>query len=179
MMLKRLLKLFVGGVVLLLATLVIGGWLLNPAYRVERSLLIQAPAEHIYTHLDSSEGWQRWGAWYRRDPQMKLLPHNETQGVGAAWSWRSESQGNGRLELTEIDVDRRVGYVLHIEDFAPSTGELRLEPESQGTRVIWLMQGDVGANPLKRWMALLMDKLVGPDFDASLNNLKALVERRE
>ncbi|MFN4117121.1 MAG: SRPBCC family protein [Inhella sp.] len=177
MMIKRLLKLLAGGVALLLATLVIGGWLLNPVFRVERSLLIQAPAERIYAHLDSSDGWQRWGAWYRRDPQMQLLADARTEGTGAAWSWRSESQGNGRLELTEVEVDRRVAYVLQIEDFTPSSGELRLEPEGQGTRVIWLMQGDVGANPLKRWMALLMDSLVGPDFDAGLANLKTLAEQ--
>ena len=174
---KTLLKFVAAGSALLAAVLVIGGWLLNPAYRVERSLLIHAPAERIYPHLDSSAGWQRWGVWYRRDTQMQITPQGERQGRGAAWQWTSSSQGNGRMELTEVDPGRRVAYVLQIDEFAPSQGELRLEPEGEATRVIWLMQGDVGANPLNRWFALFMDRLVGPDFEAGLGHLKTLAEQ--
>ncbi len=39
------------------------------------------------------------------------------------------------------------------------------------------MNGDMGANPLYRWMGLFMDKMVAPDFDAGLANLKALAEK--
>ena len=46
-----------------------------------------------------------------------------------------------------------------------------------GTQVTWTMNGDMGANPLYRWMGLFMDKMVGPDFDAGLANLKALAEK--
>lgn len=175
---KTALKLSGAGLALLVALLVLGGWLLNPLYRVERSLLVNAPAERIYPHLDSPAGWQRWGVWYRRDAAMQVTTSGQPQGAGAAWSWTSASQGTGRLELTEVDPGRRVAYVLQIDDFAPSQGELRLEPEGTATRVIWLMQGDVGANPLKRWLALFMDRLVGPDFEAGLGQLKTLVEQR-
>ena len=47
--------------------------------------------------------------------------------------------------------------------------------------VKWLlvaMNGDMGANPLMRWMALFMDGMVGNDFDAGLANLKALAEKK-
>lgn len=175
---KTALKIVAAAIALLLAVLVLGGWLLNPAYRVERSLLIQAPAERIYAQLDSSAGWQRWGVWYRRDAQMQISPGGQAQGRGAYWSWTSTSQGNGRMELTDAEAGRRVAYVLAIDDFAPSSGELRLEPEGQATRVIWLMQGKVGGNPIDRWFALFMDRLVGPDFEAGLANLKALAEAR-
>lgn len=174
---KTALKLTGAGLVVVAALLVIGGWLLNPLYRVERSLLVNAPADRIYPHLESSAGWQRWGVWYRRDADLQVTPSGRAQGAGAAWTWTSRSQGNGRLELTEAEPGRRVAYVLQIDDFTPSQGELRLEPEGTATRVIWLMQGDVGANPLKRWLALFMDRLVGPDFEAGLGHLKTLVEQ--
>ncbi len=172
---KRALKVTAALLGLLVLTVFFGGWLLKPNFRVERSLLIQAQPAQIYAHLDSSAGWQRWGVWYRRDPQMQLSTAT-AQGAGAQWSWTSSSQGNGSMRLTEVEPGRRIAYELSIEDFAPSSGELRLVPEAQGTRVIWLMQGDMGGNPINRWFGLFMDSLVGPDFEAGLANLKQLSE---
>ena len=47
---------------------------------------------------------------------------------------------------------------------------------SGGTRVTWGMDGDMGGNPLMHWMALMMDRMVGKDFEAGLANLKGLAE---
>jgi len=35
----------------------------------------------------------------------------------------------------------------------------------------------VGGNPLKHYLAMMMDRMVGPDFEAGLANLKALAEK--
>ena len=34
----------------------------------------------------------------------------------------------------------------------------------------------MGMNPMGRWMGLMMDGMVGADYDQGLANLKALVE---
>jgi hypothetical protein len=39
------------------------------------------------------------------------------------------------------------------------------------------MNGNMGSNPLFRWMALFGDQLTGPDFEAGLANLKGLAEK--
>jgi hypothetical protein len=41
-----------------------------------------------------------------------------------------------------------------------------------------IMEGDLGRNPLYRWFGVFMDKLVGPDFESGLSNLKRLGEAR-
>jgi hypothetical protein len=99
------------------------------------------------------------------------------QGAGAAWAWTSKTQGNGQMQLTAAEPVRRVAYTLQIDDFAPANGELRLEPEAGGTRVVWHMQGDMGGNPIARWFGLFMDKMIGPDFEGGLANIKQLVEQ--
>jgi hypothetical protein len=38
------------------------------------------------------------------------------------------------------------------------------------------MRGDLGHNPLNRWFGLFMDKMVGPDFDEGLANLRRISE---
>jgi Polyketide cyclase / dehydrase and lipid transport len=160
-----------------LAALVFGGgMLLKEDYRVERSVVVNAPAEKIYPLLDSSKGWSSWGVWYRKDPQMQVIDTQAMQGVGAAWSWTSKSQGNGAMKLTQATPGQRVAYELSIEGFDPSTGELSLAPEGTQTKVTWVMQGRM-SNTMGRWFGLFMDRLVGPDFEQGLTNLKDLAEK--
>jgi carbon monoxide dehydrogenase subunit G len=77
-----------------------------------------------------------------------------------------------------VDPDKSVEYALMFADFnMRSTGALRLEPAGNATRVTWSNIGDVGGNPLKHYLAIMMDRMVGPDFEAGLANLKALAEK--
>ena len=169
--LKALFALLLGALVLLM----MGSFLLSPDYAVSRSTLVNAPADKVFPLINSSQGWARWGVWYRRDPQMQITPSGPAEGVGAAWSWKSESQGNGTMKLTDLVAGQKVVYELAIEDFDPSQGTLELQPEGTGTRVTWTMQGRMSSYT-GRWFALFMDKLVGPDFEAGLGNLKQLAE---
>jgi carbon monoxide dehydrogenase subunit G len=74
--------------------------------------------------------------------------------------------------------NEKIVYTLHFPEFGMrSTGQLRLEPTGNATRVTWSNEGDVGANPVNRYFALMMDRMVGPDFEAGLANLKSLAEK--
>lgn len=163
--------------VLGLAAVVFGGALLiSPDYAVSRTVRINAPAERIYPLVDSSKGWSSWGVWYRRDPQMKVSESGAAQGAGAAWSWVSDSQGNGAMRLTDVQPGQRVAYELAIEGFDPSQGDLTLVPDGAATQVTWRMHGRMN-QLVGRWFGLFMDRLVGPDFNEGLANLKALAEK--
>jgi carbon monoxide dehydrogenase subunit G len=59
---------------------------------------------------------------------------------------------------------------------APAGAYFDLEAEGEGTRVTWTVEMDMGNNPVGRWMGLMMDGMVGKDFDAGLANLKAKAE---
>lgn len=159
----------------LVGVLLGGALLMSPDYALSRSVVIQAPPETIFQHLDSSPGWASWGVWYRKDPQMKITNSGPAKGAGAAWSWLSASQGNGKMKLTAVEPPRQVAYELQIESFDPSIGALTLTPEGNGTRVTWSMSGRVD-NLISRWFAFFMDRMVGPDFEGGLANLKTLSE---
>ncbi len=164
-------------VLMALAVLVFGGGLLlKKDYRVERSIVVKAPADKVYALIDSSQGWAKWGVWYQRDPKMQVTELKAGRGVGAEWKWTSESQGNGAMKLTAAVPSQKVGYELTVEGFDASSGELLLAPEGTNTRVIWVMQGRM-SGPVSRWFGLFMDRLVGPDFEGGLVNLKSLAEK--
>ncbi|MBC7710484.1 MAG: hypothetical protein H7203_10510 [Rhizobacter sp.] len=45
-----------------------------------------------------------------------------------------------------------------------------------GTKVSCDINGNAGMNPVFRWFGLFTDKMIGPDFEAGLKNLKKLAE---
>ncbi|MDH3461144.1 MAG: SRPBCC family protein, partial [Burkholderiaceae bacterium] len=137
-----------------------------------------APTEKVYALVVDPRAWKQWSVWNQRDPAMTIEYSGAEAGVGAAWEWRSESQGNGKMTLTAAETNQRIGYDLYFPDFGTtSSGEMRFVPDAGATRVTWTMNGNMGSNPLYRWFALNADSMVGGDFEAGLANLKALAER--
>ena len=82
------------------------------------------------------------------------------------------------MTVGAAEPGKRVAFELYFPDFGTtSVGALELVPEGNGTKVTWPMNGDMGNNPIYRWMTMFMDKMVGPDFEAGLANLEALAEK--
>lgn len=174
---KILLKI-VGALVALIVVLIAVGFFLSPKFNVERSITIKAPPEKVFGALADLKRWREWGVWYVRDPKMEITYTPATTGIGAKSSWKSASQGNGSARLTKIESPKHLEYEMLFEGFdRPSTGSYVLEPAAGGTKVRWIMSGDVGSNPVSRWFAVFMDKLVGPDFEAGLAKLKQNEEK--
>jgi hypothetical protein len=82
---------------------------------------------------------------------------------------------DGWIEITAADPKRGVRYSIGIDD-RPFAGALTYEQMSSGTQVIWTNYGTVTDNPLQRWMALMMDSMLGSELERGLNNLKRLSE---
>lgn len=174
----RIVKGIAIGLAALVAVVLIVGFLLPSKYQVSRSTVINAPAERVYALIASPREWPRWTVWNERDPQMKITYTGPAAGKGATWAWNSKTEGNGSMEFTEAEPNRRVEYVLTFPEFEMrSRGALTLLPEGSATRVTWTTAGDVGGNPLKHYFAALMDRMVGPDFEGGLARLKALAEK--
>lgn len=174
----KILLRIVGFLVLIVALLIGIGFTLPSTFAVERSVVINAPAEKIYPALADVKRWAEWGIWYQRDPAMQVTYSAETTGVGATSSWKSRTQGNGSAKLTKLEAPKLVEFELAFEGFdRPSLGQYVLEPSGSGTKVRWIMRGDVGASPINRWFAKFMDGLVGKDFEAGLAKLKTNSEK--
>ena len=175
---KILLKL-VGGLAGLVLLLVAVAFFLPRQYRIERSVVINARPDTVLAQVAVLPAWKAWSAWHERDPQMKLAYSAQTTGAGAWATWESKNEGNGKMTITE-QTPTRVVYHLEFPDQGfQSTGSMALTAEGGATRVVWADAGDLGMNPMNRWFGLFLDKLLGPDFERGLSNLKRHIERQE
>ena len=174
----RIVKGILVGVAGLVCVILIVGVLLPSKYQVSRTTLVNAPADRVYALVASPREWTKWSVWNQRDPAMKIAYSGPPSGQGAKWAWESKSEGTGSMEFTAAEPRKRIEYVLSFPDVGMrSSGAMTLIPEGAGTRVTWAMAGDVGGNPLMRYFAALMDRMVGPDLEGGLANLKALAEK--
>jgi uncharacterized protein YndB with AHSA1/START domain len=158
------------------------------SFRIQRSALIKAPPERVYGHIADLKAWTAWSPWERKDPAMKRTYHNSASGSpsgkGAAYGWEGNNDvGQGRMEITEAVPPAKIVMDLHfMKPFeARNTTEFTLQPQGGGenaaTIVTWAMHGP--SPYLSKLMGLFfdMEKMVGPDFEAGLANLKALAEK--
>jgi uncharacterized protein YndB with AHSA1/START domain len=174
----KLLKWLLIVIAVLLAVLFLGGYALSSKFTVARSTVVNAPAAKVYGLVASPREWKSWSVWNQRDPAMQITYGGPQTGAGSSWEWKSKTEGDGKMTFTAAEPDKRVDYDLYFPDFGTtSAGTLAFAPEGSGTKVTWTMNGDMGSNPLFRWMALFADKMVGADFEAGLANLKALAEK--
>ena len=161
-----------------LALLAVGvGFFLPSAFEVKRAIQVNAPPARVYDLVADPRLWAKWSAWSRRDPNMDVTHFGPPFGQGAKWSWKSRSEGSGNMEFVRVEPNARIEYTLTLADFGmKSGGTFRFEPVGAGTRVTWTHAGDVGGNPLKHYLAVTMDRMMAPDLEAGLANLKTVAE---
>ena len=167
-----------GGLVGLWVLLLLVGLVLPGHYRVERSVVIAARPAAVYPLVGYLRAWRQWGVWFGRDPAMQVSYSPATSEVGAWSQWRSKSQGDGKMTITAARPPEYFEYRMEFADMGmASRGTMALAAQSGGaTRVTMGMEGDLGRSPINRWFGLFMDRLVGPDFEAGLANLKKISE---
>jgi uncharacterized protein YndB with AHSA1/START domain len=166
------------GLIGLIVLLVLVSFVLPSEYKVSRTRVMNAPPEKIFPYLNQPKLWKDWSAWHSRDTNMKLAYAGPDVGVGAQASWESKSEGNGAMTFTKSDANRFVEYKLTFADWGMvSTGTLKLEPQGNGTSVTWATEGQLGMNPISRYFGLVMDKMIGGDFETGLANLEKVAQK--
>ena len=149
-------------------------------FEVQRSLRIAAAPDAIFPLLDDFHRWGEWSPWEKMDPAMTRTFSGAPMGVGAVYAWRGNKQvGEGRMEILESVAPSKV--VLALDFLAPfeahNTTEFTLTPAADSTTVTWRMSGPNTFLGKVMSVFVSMDKMVGPDFEAGLANLKAAAER--
>ena len=160
--------------------LLVAAALKPPIFRVQRSTRIAASPERIYPLLADFRRWTAWSPWEGLDPELKRTYGGSTNGKGATYAWDGNKKaGAGSMEITEERAPYAVGIDLQFTRPFPghNTSEFHRRPDGGATDVTWAMHGPQSL--LMRAMSLFysMDKLIGPDFEKGLAQLKSEAER--
>ena len=157
-------------------------------YTVERSATIDAPPERIYERIVDFHKWTAWSPWEDVDPDLQRTYSGAESGIGAVYAWSGNRKaGQGRMEIVEATQPSRVRIDLTFEKpfKARNDTAFTIEPEGPGgpgaegmaSRVTWRMSGRKTLMTKVMGLFTSMDKMVGPDFEKGLRQLKAATEQ--
>ena len=174
-MLKRILT----SLALLVFGIIAVALLKSPDFRVERSLVIAAPAEKLFPYFDNHKKFNEWNPWVKMDPEAKNTYTGPDSGVGAMASWDGKKVGKGSATITESKANE--GIVERMNWLDPmqgtSTVEFTFKPQGDGkTKVTWAMFGK-NEGLMAKVMSLFMscEKMCGPEFEKGLADVAKLV----
>ncbi|MEX2166147.1 MAG: SRPBCC family protein [Methyloceanibacter sp.] len=165
------------GIVALVAILAAASIGLPGHVTVSRSVVINAPESAVFPNLNTMRNFGDWAPWRIRDPKLQMTFSGPAQGKGAHVDWVSEVKaiGTGSMEITEVDHNRNVDLAVNFNG-VEGTSAYTLAPSGSGSKLTWSFSYDTGANPIKRWRGVMLDNLIGPEYLAGLEKLKARIE---
>ena len=172
----KIIALVTGAVLLLLAAAIA---MRPPTFQVARSIVILAPPERVFPHVNDLHRWRAWNPFDRADPAMQISYDGAAAGVGARYAYAGGKAGAGRMTIVQSEPGRQVG--VRAEFFEPMAAVNRIDfsfsPAPGGTEVTWTMTG--ASNFLSKAVDLFVgfDSLLGKEFARGLEGLKAEVER--
>ncbi len=85
------------------------------------------------------------------------------------------SVGEGSEEILEATPFTHVKRLTF--DGNDSFATYSLTAKGDSTQVVWSFDGDMGMNPIARYMGLMIEKMLAPDYEKGLKNLKEIVEK--
>jgi effector-binding domain-containing protein len=167
-------------ILIIIAILIIISFLLPRSYKVERITYIKAKRSVIHNLTSNFKKWDLWTPWTKASDSTAVFELVGFDGqVGTQWKWTGKVLGNGEMIVTEIIPDELIAYDLSFnEGKYQSKGKLVIEAKGDSSKVSWFDEGDLGYNPISRFMGLFMDKMMGPDFEKGLSKLKKVAEER-
>lgn len=174
-MLKKVLIFFVA---IILGLFAYAGFQPAP-YVISRETLIKAPADQIFTHLNSNKLAEKWGPWLEVDPAAKMSYSGPDAGVGSKGSWTGGKQlGTGSATIVESVPNKSVKIALEYSEpmVMTQTSYYLLETQGAQTKVTWKVEGKNTFMGRVMCIFFNMDRAVGSMFEKGLSNLKKLVE---
>ena len=168
----------VGIIVLLLVT----GLFVNGKYAVVREVTINKSKVEVFDYVKYLKNQSNYSVWAKIDPAMKteFRGVDGTIGFVSAWDSKNPDAGKGEQKIIEIDEGNRIDYELHFIEPFESTDFAYMTTTAVNdsmTSVKWGFNGEMKYPMNLMMLTMNMEKMLAPDLENGLNNLKALLEK--
>ncbi|PXW15309.1 uncharacterized protein YndB with AHSA1/START domain [Chryseobacterium sp. CBTAP 102] len=175
---KTLLKIIGIIIVLILIYAVIAVLAFSKDYHYEKSVVINAPQEKVWTYTGNLKGYNQWDPFSKADKNIVITYSGEGDKLGDSYHWKGDKNvGEGEQSITELIPNQKMATKLHfIEPFEGyAKANIVLTREGNGTRVTWMIDNEL--NSMMKIMKPMMDNNMDKMFGQGLDNLKKLAEK--
>jgi len=152
---------------------------LPSSWEVAREIQIQAEADEVHRVVADLETWVHWFPWGRHvDPGVQMDVGSPARGAGARLAWRGPQVGDGSLKVSFEDPAQGLWFDLARRgDRERIKGAFQYEElHGSSTMVKLTLRGEVGLDPVERYLALARIYTLGPDLVDALERLERQVQ---
>jgi hypothetical protein len=147
------------------------------SYKVERVIVVNKPVYESFAFMNNIKNWSRWSPWNASiDSTFRTFYSKQTAGAGA----RQYIGGQfwvGSFIITESVTNEKISYLLTLNDGTMTARASFLFSNLDGhTKLAWVEEGDVGYNPIKRFMMSYLTSSTEKSFDEGLVTIKKAIE---
>jgi uncharacterized protein YndB with AHSA1/START domain len=137
---------------------------------IERTALVAAPPELVYSALLSPASFHQFNPFRDVYADLKGTISGPAQGIGATYAWQS-SGGNGSQTIVSMQPNTQIKMQLELGFRGRPTQTFRITPDGAGSKVSWIQDADLGYNPVARIIGLTLDGTLGPVYEQGLKKL--------
>lgn len=173
----KVLRIIVGIIAVVAVIYFVAAIFLPGTYRVERSIVVNAPVATVYNEMRFFKNFHNWSPWLEHDPGMAITITGTDGEVGAKYAWESANKNVGAGSLTRVQQEENKLLVseLRIADWGGvSKAGYAYEEVTGGTKVTWYLEGTLSF--FMRPMGLLMERMTAGDFEKGLQKVKTHIE---
>ena len=147
-----------------------------------REITINKPKQAVFEYVKLIKNQNDYSVWNKKDPNSKMEYAGTDGTVGFISSWDSQMKevGKGEQEIKKITEGKRIDMELRFKkpfeatDYAYLTTEMT---DSTHTKVTWGFNGKMPYPMNFMCLFMNMDKMLGPDLQTGLDNLKGILEK--
>jgi hypothetical protein len=165
-----------------IALLLITGLFVDGKYAVEREVTINKPKQVVFDYVKFLKNQNNFSVWAKIDPAMKTEFRGEDGTVGfvSAWDSKNPDAGKGEQKIVKIDDGSRIDYEIHFIEPIESTDFAFMTFDAVNDSIAsvkWGFNGEMKYPMNLMLLTMDMEKMLAPDLQNGLNNLKSLLEK--
>ncbi|HYX39578.1 MAG TPA: SRPBCC family protein [Oligoflexus sp.] len=180
---KKALKYALAGLVTLIVLLLITASLQPTQWSIERSTLIKAPREKVWTIVSDLNRYNEWNSFAQMDPAAKTTVEGPAATVGSTYAWDGQESGAGKMTTTTVIPGQQIDFKLEFLRPVPANNAASfiVQDEAGLTKMTWVMNGKhegiIGLISRAMHLCISIDSMLGGSFESGLAVLKEIAEK--
>lgn len=147
-------------------------------FDVKRTQKMKTPVSVVFQTINEYKTWKEWGPWYKDDPTIVPTYSDKTVGVGGAYSWTSEQDGNGGIKTIAVEENKSIKQTMYFDKRDEAEVYWKFKENEADTEVTWGMKGKLGFMGKAYFMFMGgTDKVFGKMLEEGLANIDSYTQK--
>ncbi len=142
---------------------------------VTRAVVINAPADNVFSQVSDLENWKHWQPVFMQD-SAGIRFEAGANGISNSCEWESRGKKNKMLITGRSDNAIKASLIREGENDVQNTISILPLADSSRVQVEWSVLIKLKWYPWEKFYGIFIENITGEGYEAALNSLKTYTE---